>query len=207
MKLNQKGFSVVEILVVIGLVGLLGVAGWLVYDHQKSPEQSETTQQSSNTQTDTTTSTTDDSQKTYLEIEDWGIKIPINGDVGSLSYTLKTNTASIRSTELDNLSGSDCTSNSINVVRGKASEPVPNETGEGASTFLEVYNSTTVDNDNLTTRSIKAKVGDYYFVVPGYAGASCVDIPYEQPEGRIKQEAETKAMIDIVKSINQLVQL
>jgi prepilin-type N-terminal cleavage/methylation domain-containing protein len=35
MKANQKGFSVVEILIVIVVVGLLGVSGWLVYDRQK----------------------------------------------------------------------------------------------------------------------------------------------------------------------------
>jgi prepilin-type N-terminal cleavage/methylation domain-containing protein len=36
MKVNQKGFSVVEILIVIVVVGVLGAVGWLVYDRQKS---------------------------------------------------------------------------------------------------------------------------------------------------------------------------
>lgn len=36
MKANQKGFSVVEILIVVVIVGLLGAVGWLVYDRQKS---------------------------------------------------------------------------------------------------------------------------------------------------------------------------
>lgn len=35
MKTNQKGFSVVEIIVVIVVIGLLGTVGWLVYDRQK----------------------------------------------------------------------------------------------------------------------------------------------------------------------------
>lgn len=34
MKVNQKGFSVVEILIVIVVVGLLGAVGWFVYDRQ-----------------------------------------------------------------------------------------------------------------------------------------------------------------------------
>lgn len=34
MKVNQKGFSVVEILIVIVVVGVLGAVGWLVYDRQ-----------------------------------------------------------------------------------------------------------------------------------------------------------------------------
>jgi Tfp pilus assembly protein PilE len=36
MKTNQKSFGIAEILIVVVVVGLLGVAGWLVYDRQKS---------------------------------------------------------------------------------------------------------------------------------------------------------------------------
>jgi Tfp pilus assembly protein PilV len=36
MEANQKGLSVVEILIVIVNVGLIGAAGWLVYSHQTS---------------------------------------------------------------------------------------------------------------------------------------------------------------------------
>lgn len=45
---HQKGFSVVEILVVIAAVGLLGAVGWLVYDRNKSK-----TSDTSNTQANT----------------------------------------------------------------------------------------------------------------------------------------------------------
>jgi prepilin-type N-terminal cleavage/methylation domain-containing protein len=57
MKANQKGFSVVEVLIVIVVVGLLGAVGWLVYDRQKSKtnEQPKTT---NTTKTSNTTSTT-----------------------------------------------------------------------------------------------------------------------------------------------------
>jgi prepilin-type N-terminal cleavage/methylation domain-containing protein len=57
MKVNQKGFSVVEILIVIVVVGLLGAVGWLVYDRQKSktgePLKATTTTNSSTTATTT----------------------------------------------------------------------------------------------------------------------------------------------------------
>jgi prepilin-type N-terminal cleavage/methylation domain-containing protein len=43
MKSNQKGFSVVEILIVIVVVGLLGAVGWQVYDRQKSETDSKNT--------------------------------------------------------------------------------------------------------------------------------------------------------------------
>ncbi len=42
MKANQRGFSVVEILVIVVVVGLLGAVGWLVYDRQKSKTDSST---------------------------------------------------------------------------------------------------------------------------------------------------------------------
>lgn len=36
MKTNQKGFSLVEILLIVVIVGLIGTVGWLVYDRQSS---------------------------------------------------------------------------------------------------------------------------------------------------------------------------
>jgi prepilin-type N-terminal cleavage/methylation domain-containing protein len=36
MKANQKGFSVIEILIVLVMAGLIGAVGWLVYDRQKN---------------------------------------------------------------------------------------------------------------------------------------------------------------------------
>ncbi|MDB5185571.1 MAG: hypothetical protein JWL85_94 [Candidatus Saccharibacteria bacterium] len=45
MKANQKGFSVVEVLVVIVVVGLLGVVGWLVYDRQNNKPVAESVSQ------------------------------------------------------------------------------------------------------------------------------------------------------------------
>jgi prepilin-type N-terminal cleavage/methylation domain-containing protein len=50
MKANQKGFSVVEILVVTVVVGLLGAVGWLVYDRQNSKNDSNASQTNQQTQ-------------------------------------------------------------------------------------------------------------------------------------------------------------
>jgi prepilin-type N-terminal cleavage/methylation domain-containing protein len=58
MKTNQKGFSVVEVLVVIVVVGLIGVVGWLVYDRQKS--------KTSNTQPQSTAETNPANSKEKL---------------------------------------------------------------------------------------------------------------------------------------------
>lgn len=51
MKRNEKGFGIVELLVIIVVIGLIGAVGWLVYDRQKSKQNNaETTQQSSGDQ-------------------------------------------------------------------------------------------------------------------------------------------------------------
>ncbi len=42
-RLDQKGFSAVEVLVVIVIVGLIGTVGWLVYDRQQSKNNATTT--------------------------------------------------------------------------------------------------------------------------------------------------------------------
>ncbi len=67
MKQNQKGFSVVEILIVIVVVGLLGTVGWLVYDRQSSHKQAltdKTTPSSNDTKKPTTPATTTETPKT-----------------------------------------------------------------------------------------------------------------------------------------------
>jgi len=58
MKTNQKGFSVVEVLVVIIIVGLLGTVGWLVYDRQKNKTDDTNTASQTTQQKTTTTQTT-----------------------------------------------------------------------------------------------------------------------------------------------------
>lgn len=55
MKTNQKGFSVVEVLLIVLVVGLLGAVGWLVYDRQQN--QNEKATQPAATQAPTTSST------------------------------------------------------------------------------------------------------------------------------------------------------
>lgn len=51
MKVDQKGFSVIEIFILVAVVGLLGVVGWLVYDRQKSKVDNNVTSQTSQQET------------------------------------------------------------------------------------------------------------------------------------------------------------
>lgn len=89
MKANQKGFSVVEILIVIVVIGLLGAIGWLVYDRQKNK-----TSETSNTQVSTAqkeeAKTVDpyEGWKTYaLKYEKFNFKYPDGYTVDDKSTT------------------------------------------------------------------------------------------------------------------------
>lgn len=55
MKINQKGFSIVEILVVVVIIGLVGLVAWLVYDRQSNKP--------ANMQTQTETTKTESSKQ------------------------------------------------------------------------------------------------------------------------------------------------
>jgi prepilin-type N-terminal cleavage/methylation domain-containing protein len=69
MKKNEKGFSVLEIIIVLIVVGLIGVAGYMVYkNHNRATDTSATTTNTTTTKPNTSTPTTptDDPGKWYL---------------------------------------------------------------------------------------------------------------------------------------------
>lgn len=206
MKTNQKGFSAVEIILVVAVVGLIGAVGWLVYDRQQGNTNAKTETSepakaaASNTSQKEDANNTPEDQAKYLVIKEWGVKLP-QGDSASLSYVVKdTNTVSIRSAELDKVSANGCNTNSVTVVRGTANEVVPSSVDDPNNpTFMAVYNETTINDSDLSARSIKAKVGDYYYLAPGYLGASCVTNGVA-----LGLASEATASINIVRSINQL---
>lgn len=85
MKANQKGFSVVEILIVIVVVGLLGAVGWMVYDRQNSKTKNKetvTTQSNQKSKNDT------DTKKIDTPIHEVDIKMQTAADIDKLpEYT------------------------------------------------------------------------------------------------------------------------
>lgn len=109
MNKNQKGFSVIEILVVIVVIGLIGTVGWLVYDRQKTPKQSTTTQQSATNQDKTSTDKNQTAQINYLTLEDFKVRLPLNdktsklklGQVTSSGYSDSDKSVVILAPELD----------------------------------------------------------------------------------------------------------
>lgn len=111
MKDNQKGFSVVEILIVIVVVGLLGTVGWLVYDRQKGKTDNQQTSKTTTTPAKAAqaTETPNQPQVSYLTVKEWGVKIPQTPTGNVISYQISAydkNTADFVSSEQKALGGS-----------------------------------------------------------------------------------------------------
>jgi len=75
MKVNQKGFSVVELVVVVVVLGLLGTIGWMVYDRQ------------TNISSINTTSQPETDKRKFLVIKEWGVKFPLVSSLETAVYT------------------------------------------------------------------------------------------------------------------------
>lgn len=95
MKKNEKGFSVVEIILVLLVVGLIGVVGFMVYkNHSKKADNSTTTTtttQPSTTQTKTTQAT--DPYAGYLVVKEWGLRFKIPSGLTDVQYVINGDTA------------------------------------------------------------------------------------------------------------------
>lgn len=84
---NQQGFSVVEALVVVAVVGLVGVAGWFVYQHNRAQVSNAagggappTTQKATNNTTTPAPTTT------YLTVKEWNVKLPLSSGATDAYY-------------------------------------------------------------------------------------------------------------------------
>jgi Tfp pilus assembly protein PilV len=78
---NEKGFSAVEILMAIVIVVLIGVVGWLVYNHHKTTTASNTAKTSTTpTKANTSTSTSQKPPQKYITISAWGVRVPYSGN-------------------------------------------------------------------------------------------------------------------------------
>src|SRR5579862_4514925 len=83
---RQEGFSVVEALVVVVAVVAIGLAGVLVYQHNRT----KTTGATGGTQTTNqqTTTTTPAPTVSYLAVKEWGVQLPLSSAINDAYYTV-----------------------------------------------------------------------------------------------------------------------
>ncbi len=162
MKANQKGFSVVEVLIVIIIVGLLGVVGWLVYDRQNKND-------------------TQASSGGFLTLAGFNAKIPLTdktsalklGTISSSSYNEADKSVPIIAPQLD--SAWKC-------------EPDPTDNFKGTIGTISI--TTQAKRSGPYEPLATKKVGNYTFgFEPG--GSNCTDSPkYQQLVDTFKNQFE-----------------
>jgi len=195
-KLGSKGFSAIEGLLIFVIVGIIGGVGYYLFSSQKDKVTDE------NSIVATTEAEADSDQGAFV-VKEWDVKIPKDSVVAGIEYSIKPNgVAYFRSTELNKYAVGDLNcENSVYVVRGMANEKVISTTSDGDETFEAAYSTYLAHRNDAqaTTRDIAVKIGNYYYIPPGFAGASCVGADAED------QKKELSAMLDIVKAINAMV--
>ena len=85
---RQSGFSIVEAVVVVAAIGIIGAAGWFVYQHNRvkgTGAASGTTQPATSTQPTQTTSA-----QNIVKIPELGIQITVPDSIKDLTYKAST---------------------------------------------------------------------------------------------------------------------
>ena len=93
MKANQKGFGIVEIIIVLVVISLLGVLGWVIYNRQKdgTSEVSNTQQKEETPKPETMKP---DPNEGYLVVKEWGLRFKSPSGLTDIKYTIHGDTAS-----------------------------------------------------------------------------------------------------------------
>lgn len=83
---KQTGFSIVETVVVVAVIVVLGAAGWAVYQRTKQSATKTDAASNPNQSTQQTTTTPPAPTVTYLDIQEWGIKLPLSDAIKDAYY-------------------------------------------------------------------------------------------------------------------------
>jgi|GEM_PF-1513830 len=214
-KLNQKGFGVVEILIIIVAVGLLGVVGWLVYDRQKSKTSDTSNTQVSTTQKEEATVT----KEKFLEIKEWSVKVPLTDQISDLSYEVTGRNLNLHdknqpvikfyTARLKKANGI-CSENyfPVSLNRGIATDipimgdgPNPDDTTSNSYGYFYDHNEIKPDGGRIKVGLIK--VGTYYYTDALYPGAACSNYNDATAE-RARNEEPKDAIVEAVKAMQPL---
>ncbi len=164
---NQKGFAVVETLLIVAILAIIGGTGYFVWHAKQNTESSlnntTNSQQAISKQTKkapTNSSSSPTTQIKYLVINEWGVKFPYAGD-DTLSYKIEQtpDAASIISANLAKAFPGCDAYGAGNIGRGHANDSVD----ESGQTLGQQYQA--------NPASI-GKVGDYYYSF-GHNQAAC----------------------------------
>ncbi|HUD81259.1 MAG TPA: hypothetical protein VMR08_01355 [Patescibacteria group bacterium] len=182
---SEKGFSAVEIVLVIAVVVLIGVVGWLVYkDHHKTTTALVTTTSSTKPATSTSTKTTTTPTTTnvnYLTIKQWGVKLTLTSPIDNATYTLVTNNVYLPPSVFLSTSTLDASQDCVSYYQQGAPANDPSPTFQSISQYtLSQTTSLSEGGPTITAEqaaeqspSTYIKVGNYVYTFGHGNGEPC----------------------------------
>jgi hypothetical protein len=200
MKINQKGFGVIEILLSIIALSLVVGVGYYVYDQRNSSDTNKATT-TSNTTTPASTDTKAEKkidiptpEKEYVELKNIGLKIVKSGEIANMSFKTVADSPStyfVRHNKIDELlkkcsggSGADASSHAFMSVR---------------------HNEGTYDeNDNTSGPRELIKQFEGYYITAGYPNGSQCGGAKEEVEARKLFFGFQSEVSDAIKNAEEL---
>lgn len=181
MKKNEKGFSVVEILIVLVVVGLIGGTGWYVWQpkHKTTENNKSTTNSTPATEQKATDNPEVKSEVNYLTIKEWGVKISLRDtDKVSYAYTSQPN-GSYYGSSYDS---------TIDVELKAGQEPPAGCSSKVGALLRSKDKPQPTDVNGHPSISNFKQIGSYYYFVPGGDPACSNNQAHEELQKRIRED-------------------
>jgi hypothetical protein len=129
-RLNNDGFTLVEVLLILIFLGIIGFTGYYVWHSQKAADKALTVSDNS-TGTVAVPATQKHTTK-YLDIKEWGVKLPLSSGIESAYY--EAGTADVSGSiylSIDGYKGTDCAADAVTL--GAIQRFAPNDKDDEGS--------------------------------------------------------------------------
>jgi len=157
MKLNNRGFGAVEVILIIVIVGILGFVGWRAYSVYTEKPETGAEQSKYEFKNKEEPAQVTDSTEGYLVIKEWGVKLP-----------------TIQSDTLKYARNQDSKRDSIDIT-GVNLAKTGDHCDLGETVPAAIYRQKTEDSSPYSGELID-KIGEYYYYYSS-PQATCVDNP------------------------------
>lgn len=147
---RQAGFTVVEVLLVLVFLAIIGFTGYYVWHAQKNTDK--TLSDTGNSQTAKSTkgksTTTSNNATVYMDIKEWGVKMPLTGDIKDAYYSMPSGSDFV-TLSVESLKSTTCAADKIS-LGGIERFTADTKDGESGATMLSEHPDA-------------VKVGMYYY--------------------------------------------
>lgn len=116
IKLNDDGIGLVGVLAAIVIIAVIAFGGWAVYKHDHKTKNNAKSNGTSTTRDTQSSSAT----QSYMDIAQWGVKVPLSRAISGLYYVVSTSTQDSNGQPntiwlgLKSIKANDCTPTALN---------------------------------------------------------------------------------------------